>query len=703
MRLFIAEKPSVAKAIAKNLGGGQKEKHCYRCGEDVVTWCFGHMVEPAFPEAYSPDYVRWRKEDLPIVPEKWKYSVKKGAEAQLKAIAELLKQADYAVNAGDPDREGQLLIQEVFERSGYHGPRGRLWLRALDDRSVKEALNSITDDSAYASLSDAARARQRADWLVGINATRALTLTGREQGKTEVLSLGRVQTPTLALVVSRDTEIASFKPVSYFVLKASVAHKDGDFTATFIPGDTQPGLDSERRLIEQPVVQALMKKVKGENGTVLDASREVKSKTPPLPHCLSSLQKEASAALGMSAKQVLDMAQKLYEKKLTTYPRTDCRYLPAEQFDEALNILVELSSVEGLEKAAASADFSIKSAAWNTKKVTAHHGIIPTGVPPKDLGKGELALYQLIALNYVLQFHPNLKYESQKLVLAFGDTRWEAHGRSVLEAGWSAFKGKDFDDEDDQSIPSLTPPAEVKCRDIHILSKKTTPPSRYTEGTLIEAMSSVHRLVSDADAKATLKDHQGIGTEATRAGIIETLKARGYLKAEKKAIVSTPLGQEIIALTPPVLKDPVTTAEWEARLEAVAQGKTTLNDFLAEQIHALPQMLAPFLSEAPPAHACPNCGAPLHRHKGKDEGYYWACSAHPNCKTTLPDSHGTPGKPRPKGELTEFSCPDCGKPLVRRKGQYGEFFGCIGYPGCKQSFKMKSDGTPDFTEKEAKK
>ena len=399
MRLFIAEKPSVAKAIAKNLGGGSKEKHCIRCGDDVVTWCFGHMIEPAYPEAYSPDYAKWRKEDLPFIPAEWKYVVKKGAESQLKAIKELLRQADYAVNAGDPDREGQLLVHEVLEHCGYRGARGRLWLSSLDDRSVTEALNNITDDRAYASLADAACARQRADWLVGINATRALTLTGRERGKTEVLSLGRVQTPTLALVVARDREIANFKPVSYFVLKASIAHPDNEFTATFIPEETQSGLDSEKRLIDQPVVQALMKKVKGEKGKVLSATREVKSKTPPLPHCLSSLQKEASAALGMTAKQVLDTAQKLYEKKLTTYPRTDCRYLPVEQFEDARGILAELSSVEGVEKAAASADATVKSAAWNTKKVTAHHAIIPTGEPPKNLGKGEMALYQLIAMN----------------------------------------------------------------------------------------------------------------------------------------------------------------------------------------------------------------------------------------------------------------------------------------------------------------
>ena len=235
MRLFIAEKPNLAKAIANGLGNGRTESGCIRCGDDVVTWCFGHMLELAWPQEYKPEYSQWRREHLPIIPSEWKYKVKKDSAKQLAVIGSLLREADSVVNAGDPDREGQLLVDEVLEHFNYRGPVARIWLPSLDDKSVRIALNGIRDNTPYAPLRDAARARSLADWLVGINATRALTIKGREGGHSKTLSLGRVQTPTLALVVARDREITNFKPVDYFVLRASLTHAAGEFTATFVP------------------------------------------------------------------------------------------------------------------------------------------------------------------------------------------------------------------------------------------------------------------------------------------------------------------------------------------------------------------------------------------------------------------------------------------------------------------------------------
>ena len=248
MRLFIAEKPNLGKAIARGLGGGRTEQGCIRCGDNIVTWCFGHLLEPAYPEAYCPEYAQWRREHLPIIPSSWKYVVKRTSKAQLDTIGKLLRDAASVVHAGDPDREGQLLVDEVLEHFRYRGPVFRIWLPSLDDRSVSIALGNITDNAANAPLRDAARARMMADWLVGINATRALTITGRENGRTEVLSLGRVQTPTLALVVARDREIAHFKPSDYFVLRASIIHPHGECSVTFVPSDSQDGLDSSGRL-----------------------------------------------------------------------------------------------------------------------------------------------------------------------------------------------------------------------------------------------------------------------------------------------------------------------------------------------------------------------------------------------------------------------------------------------------------------------
>lgn len=633
--------------------------------------------------------------------------VKRTSKAQLDTIGKLLRDAASVVHAGDPDREGQLLVDEVLEHFRYRGPVFRIWLPSLDDRSVSIALGNITDNAANAPLRDAARARMMADWLVGINATRALTITGRENGRTEVLSLGRVQTPTLALVVARDREIAHFKPSDYFVLRASIIHPHGECSVTFVPSDSQDGLDSSGRLVDLAQVAAVLESVNGKEGTVLESLREKKTRPAPLPHCLSSLQKSASARLGMSAKRVLDVAQSLYEKKLTTYPRTDCRYLPEEQHGEAASILSSLAGVSGLEQLAGKADSRLKSTVWNTKKITAHHAIIPTGEPAESLAGEERALFLLIATAYCLQFHPPMRYEAQKIAVALGDTRWEASGRRLLEAGWTALS-RDDDDSDEQEqelLPLMEQGDAVRCRNAESVRKKTSPPSRFSEGSLIDAMAHVHLLVKDGQAKATLKESKGLGTEATRANIIETLKERGYLVAEKKSIVSTPLGQEIIDLTPPALKDPITTAAWEDQLEAIAQGKGSLDAFLSEQKRLLPTLLAPILErKASPAHVCPDCGAALQRRKRKKDGsWFWSCSAYPDCKTILPDDNGKPGSPRPKPTLSEHACKVCGKPLVLRSSAKGKFYGCSDYPRCKQIYPVGENGAPVFEGRKGRK
>ena len=703
MRLFIAEKPNLAKAIANGLGNGRTESGCIRCGSDVVTWCFGHMLELAWPQDYKPEYSQWRREHLPIIPSEWKYKVKKEAAKQLAVIGSLLREADSVVNAGDPDREGQLLVDEVLEHFGYRGPVARIWLPSLDDKSVHIALNDIRDNAPYAPLRDAARARSLADWLVGINATRALTIKGRDSGRSEVLSLGRVQTPTLALVVARDREITNFNPVDYFVLRASLVHTAGEFTANFVPSEMQAGLDASGRLVDFTQVAAVLERVNGVEGVVTESLRENKTKAAPLPYSLSSLQKAASTRLGMSAQEVLDIAQSLYERKLTTYPRTDCRYLPVEQYQEAASILSSLAGVSGLEQIAGTADASLKSAAWNTRKVTAHHAIAPTGeLPPDNLKPEERSLYTMIATAFCLQFHPPMRYEARKITVNLADTRWEIAGRRMVDAGWTAFFKDDEEDDrqEEESLPPIEQGDAVTCRTVESVKKKTSPPSRFSEGTLIEAMANVHRFVADADAKAALKEARGIGTEATRAGVLETLKERGYLELDKKSIVSTPLGREIIDLTPSALKDPITTAEWESRLEAIAQGRETLDAFLAEQKKILPDLLAPILGDGRPTFPCPACGAALNRRKRKQDGsWFWGCTAYPDCPVILPDDNGKPGKARPKPALSEYACKACGKPLVKRSGAKGEFYGCSGYPGCKKTWPVAPNGAPDFNAK----
>lgn len=707
MRLFIAEKPSLGRAIADGLNAAlgksavpapRASKNGYIVvGTDVVTWCFGHLLEQYDPEDYDPALRRWSREGLPIVPQQWQLKPRFKSEAQLRLIGDLLGRAPAVVNAGDPDREGQLLVDEVLEHFNYQGPVQRVWLASLDDRSVAKALNTLSDNTRHAPLRDAAKARSQADWLVGLNATRAMTLMGREAGRQEkVLSLGRVQTPTLALVVGRDREIAAFTPVDFFVLQGHMAHKAGTFTAAFQPADTQPGLDSEGRLVDSGIVQRLAHSCTGAKGLVAAVSKEKKKKPVPLPHCLSTLQKAASSRLGMTAQEVLNTAQSLYEKKLTSYPRTDCRYLPTEQFTEAPRILAAMGRVPELAAEAAGADSTLRGPVWDTKKITAHHAIIPTGVLPGGLPPQERKLYLMIARAYVLQFYPPMLYEARKISVELTPEAdppavvppllWEARGRVVLAPGWTGAgaaeeKAAIEDDEEaegnegkkkeaaDQALPPVRKGDTLTCSLVDPQAKKTTPPSRFTEGSLIEAMANVHRFVQDAAAKSTLKENEGIGTEATRAGILETLKARGYLIAEKKALVSTPLGREIVDLTPALLKDPVTTAQWESRLAAIEAGTETLAAFMAEQVRVLPDLLEPILAARPTlpegTHACPECGRAMRLRQGA-QGDFWGCTGYPQCRCTQPDNNGQPGL-----RQAEFYCSECDGPLRRimtRKG-----------------------------------
>ena len=706
-RLFIAEKPSLGKAIAAELGVTQTCQGYIVCGNDAVTWCFGHLLEQYDPDDYDDAWKLWRRSSLPMIPREWRLKPKESARAQLQVISNLLGEAATVVNTGDPDREGQLLVDEVLEHFRYTGPVQRIWLASLDSRSIQKALATLKDNRDYANLRDSARARSQADWLIGMNATRAMTLRGRESGRDGVLSMGRVQTPSLALVVNRDREIAAFTPIDYLVLQARLQHDAGTFSAIFKPSETQPGLNSEGRLVDGATAQGIMDAVRGKNGIITSVTREKKKKPVPLPHCLSSLQKAASSKLGMTAQQVLDTAQSLYEKKLTTYPRTDCRYLPEEQFSDAARIITALgSSVSGLEAVTAKADSALKGPVWDTKKITAHHAIIPTGEEPRSLTAQEKELYLMIAVQYFLQFYPPMLYEAQKILATIVETAWEARGRMIIEPGWTGFAAEE-DDEDakkkeaEQSLPSVGNNDAVLCADVDALKKKTTPPSRFSEGSLIEAMANVHRFVSDAKAKAVLKENEGIGTEATRASILETLKGRGFITASGKSLVSTPLGQSLIDMTPDTLRDPVTTAQWEQRLEAITRGETSLEDFMREQYAALPLLLAPVLSTPaalqPGAFPCPKCGKALRRREGENAGeFFWSCSD-ADCRTFLPDEDGKPGKPRERAIPSEYPCPVCGRPLYSGKNDRGTYWACYnkqGHPDGNNVFLPDDNGKP---------
>ena len=409
MRLFIAEKPSLGQALAQGIGSGKKESGYISLngGNDIVTWCFGHILEQLNPDEYDEKYKRWRMEDLPILPEKWKLKVKPDAVKQFKVVKELVTKAETIVNAGDPDREGQLLVDEVLEYIGNKKPVQRILLNALDEKSVKEALRDLRDNRDFLGLKNSALGRSRADWLVGMNLSRAYSIRAQQAGYDGSISVGRVMTPTMALVVRREEEIKNFQPVEYFTVEALFHHEMGNIPAVWqIPEDTE-GLDSEGRLIDRSVADTLFKKLqdapKGTQGTILSVKEKKQQDGQRLPYSLSVLQIEAGKRYGYSPQTVLDAMQSLYEKKLTTYPRSDCDYLPENQFAEAKQILVSIKAIPGEDifRLAEQADTSIRSRAWNDKKISAHHAIIPTRVPAgaEKLTAMERNIYFLVAFS----------------------------------------------------------------------------------------------------------------------------------------------------------------------------------------------------------------------------------------------------------------------------------------------------------------
>ena len=598
MRLFIAEKPSLGKAIAVQLPGPRKPCRTHiECGSDIVTWAFGHLLELAEPDHYLPDSVptngsgkkKWRLEDLPIIPVEWKKIPKASAKDQLSTIRGLLKDASEVVNAGDPDREGQLLVDEILEAMKWKGPTLRIWLAALDPASVQKALADLKDNTFYKPLRDAAEARARADWLTGMNLTRCYTLKSNGQGVQGVVSVGRVQTPTLALVVRRDAEIDGFTPVTFYVPQVTLRHANGTYKGTWKAPVDAPGLDGEGRLVNLPAAQAIIQAADHQAGQVKTFDTQDASEPPPLPFTLSKLQAVASSRHGLSAQETLNAAQSLYEThKLTSYPRTDCAYLPESQLSDARTILAAVSrvnpSLDGLVKGA---DMSLKSAAWNDAKITAHHGIIPTShdqVSVDGLSEPERAVYDLIVRAYLAQFYPPHRFTKTTTVTTCGGYEWEAKGRTQLAAGWRAvLAGQDKPAEDMQTLPLMKVGDNVDWQDGRVDHRQTKAPARFTDGTLIAAMSNVHKLVTDPKIKARLKKTSGLGTEATRASIIEVLIKRGFIERKGKTVLSTPAGRILVAALPPALTDPGVTGLWEDFLADVAAGTRTLTEFETQQ------------------------------------------------------------------------------------------------------------------------
>lgn len=604
MKLWIAEKPSVAKAICAELGIVKKGSGFNECkGGNIVTWCFGHLLEQAGPDAYVPEDVPvtkkgtkiWRMQDLPIFPTKWKLTVKsdKGVRAQIKTIKGLLGKADSIVNCGDPDREGQLLVDEILEYFSNKKPVQRFWVSAQDPVSIRKGLSSLQPNSKFNGMKLAALGRSRADWLLGMNLTRALTLAHSVKER-KLIAVGRVQTPTLALVAEREKTIKQFKSIPYFVLKAQCSAASDSFSSAWKASERQKGLDSEGRLIDIREAKCLLNKLTPVKTAVVVKSETVPKKiSQPKVFSLADIQLEASNRFGFSAQETLDTCQSLYEvHKAASYPRSDCQFLPESQWVDSDKVLRAISTTcPLLAPFATKADTKIKSPTWNDKKITAHHGIIPTQQPVEwsSLNDKERKIYELIARRYISQFYPEHLFNASVIELNLGGETFCSKGKSVIRQGWKVLYSGQTDTEEktdtesNQTLPTVKVGDQVKVLKTEVKEELTKPPVSFTEGTLIAAMEKIHTVVDNPEYKKYLKEGDGIGTPATRAAIISELKKKGYLGTKGKKLFATPEGIELLTLVPDLVKNPILTAIFERKLKEVESGKSPLKDFIESQ------------------------------------------------------------------------------------------------------------------------
>lgn len=661
MRLFLCEKPSQGKDIARVLCAGQRGEGCYSGQNLVVTWCIGHLVEAAAPEGYGEQYKRWSIEQLPIIPVSWKVEVKSSTAAQFKVVQKLVRGAAEVVIATDADREGEMIAREILELCDYRGPVQRLWLSALNDASIRKALTALRPGSETLPLYHAALGRARADWLIGMNLSRLFTVLGRKAGYDGVLSVGRVQTPTLQLVVHRDREIAKFVPVPYWAIDVRLSIGGQGFMAQWLPPEGTT--DSAGRCLRQSVAQVAVDALRSAHSAkVLSVETEHVREAPPLPFDLGTLQIVCSRRLGLDVQETLNIAQSLYEvHKATTYPRSDCGYLPESMLAEIPTVLDALLAADpGLRPLLDKLDRTQRSRAWNDSKITAHHGIIPTLEPPKlsAMSDPERAVYQLVRAHYLAQFLSHYEYDRTTAQLGCADQKLQARCREITARGWRSVLvdgDTQVDGEEDAShsqvLPALAGGTRCDVTSVDLKGLTTSPPKPYTQGELINAMKGIARLVSDPRLKQKLKETTGIGTEATRAGIIEGLIGRGYLtKQGRRAIRASPAAFTLVDAIPAAIADPGTTAIWEQSLDLIAARQMTLEEFIGKQSTWVSQLIQQYahatlsiqLPQGPP---CPLCAAPTRRRGGK-QGPFWSCSRYPDCKGTQPITRTDDSPPR---------------------------------------------------------
>jgi DNA topoisomerase-3 len=577
-QLIITEKPSVARDIVKSLGGFRQDKESFESDEIIVTWAVGHLVTLAEPEDYDKKYKMWLLERLPIIPEQFQLKVLPKTNSRFKFIGALLKSKEVGevINACDAGREGELIFRYIYEKAGSKLPIRRLWLSSMTETAIQEGFRHLRPGQELEKLASAAKCRSESDWLVGINATRAFT---RRFGI--LLSIGRVQTPTLAILVQREQEIQLFSPETYFELYAAFQSTVGEYRGQWFT----KGAD---RFSTRSTAEEIQKKVEGKPGIIASLEKKESRQLPPLLFDLAELQREMNRRHGYSARRTLDLAQSLYEEhKLITYPRTDSQFLGSDMIAQLPQILRSLAGGEWdqfVQEVLALPKLPLGPRMIDNSKVTDHHAIIPT--PTRSvlakLAADELRVYDLVVRRFLSAFYPAARWENTRLVTEVEQETFRTEGKKLLEIGWLKVYDRPSKDE---LLPDLSLAERIRTLSTTVLEKETQPPPRYNDATLLSAMEGAGKLLEDEALKQAMKDH-GLGTAATRAAIIERLIEVEYLERDGKSLRPTPKGMELIksiaAIPIPELISPELTGNWEQNLVLIEQGKLSAETFMTE-------------------------------------------------------------------------------------------------------------------------
>lgn len=656
--LVLAEKPSVAREIARVMGARDKHKSYMEGPKYIVTWALGHLVGLAEPEDYDKKYATWNLEDLPILPDRTKLKVLKETNHQYKAVQQLMKRQDVGelVIATDAAREGELLARWIMQMAQWKKPFKRLWISSQTDKAIKDGFASLKPGSQFDRLYESARCRAEADWMIGLNVTRALTVRFNAQ-----LSAGRVQTPTLGMIMDRENEINGFRSQEYETLSADL----GGFQAVW----RAAGGDS--RIFDPQETQELKKRIEGRKGTIAQVKKSEKVEPHPLAYDLTELQRDANRKYGFSAKQTSNVLQRLYEQhKLVTYPRTDSRYLTSDMTGTLKERLdsVAIGPYASLARPLLRKNLNITKRIVDDSKVTDHHAIIPTEqtVLLNQLNPEERKLYDLIVRRFISLFYPAAKYDSVAITVQVGNDSFHVKGTTVKESGWREVYGGDYSNEDDDRaddssdheralLPDVQQGQSVMVQRCHIKSGRTMPPKRYTEAALLSQM-----------------EKYGLGTPATRADIIEKLVSSDTIDRQGNSMHPTGKGKQLIELAAPQLRTPDLTARWEAELERIARGQGKPEPFL-ESIRSMAKELVSTVkgskAEYKPHNVsnshCPDCNARLLEKKGK-RGKFLVCPTE-DCGY----------RRSAEKRLSNRRCAQCHKKMEIKEGKAGLYVQCL--------------------------